>query len=52
MKLSAVSISLSRCILHGHPLRLELKVRCASLNPTIPNSILRVVKVTVEYLLC
>jgi hypothetical protein len=43
--------SLSRGILHGYSLRLELKVSGASLNSTATNPILGVIKMTIEYLL-
>jgi hypothetical protein len=41
-------ISLSRGILHGYSLWLKLKVSCASLNTTVANPILGVVKMAVE----
>lgn len=41
-------VSLSRGILHGYSLWPKLKVSCASLNTTVANPILRIVKMTVE----
>jgi len=46
-----MAISLSGRILHSYSLRPELEVSCASLNTTATNTILGVVKMTVEYLL-
>jgi hypothetical protein len=47
-----MAISLSRGILHGYSLRLELEVSYTPLDTTTTNPILRVIKMTVEYLLC
>jgi len=44
-------VSLSRGILHGYSLWPKLKVSCASLNTTVANPILGIVKMTVEDLL-
>jgi hypothetical protein len=46
-----MEVSLSRCILHGYSLRLELEISGAPLNSTATNPILGVVKMTIEYFL-
>jgi hypothetical protein len=46
---STVTVSLSRGILHGYSLWLELKVSGASLNPTTTDSILRIIEMAIEY---
>ena len=47
---STVTISLSRGVLHGYSLWLELEVSRASFNPTTANSILRIMEMAIEYL--
>lgn len=47
-----MEISLSGGILHGYSLWLELEVSRASLNATTTDSILGIIEMTVEYLLC
>lgn len=46
-----MAISLSRGILHGYSLRLKLEVSYTSLDTAAANPILRIIKMTVEYLL-